>query len=141
MTGRSIEAVAAEIAAREAGRQEARRRAQDLLLRLHARARQALDRFVQTVREAGAPHLDLVRLDPIEPDDKSVRAFQFRIHRGAFTALVVSRDKGEVMLVGPFKRGHAEEPCHALTLDQGEGTLEEAIDGLVTALIEQSYAR
>jgi hypothetical protein len=141
MTGRSIEALAQEIAAREVGRQEARRRAQDLAHRLHARAREALDRFGRAVREAGAPHLDLVGLDPVEPDDKSVRAFQFRIHRGAFTALVVCRDRGEMMLVGPFKRGHAEEPCHALSLDQGEGALEEAIDGLMTALIEQSYAR
>ena len=141
MTSRSIEDLALEIAAKEAGRQEARRRAQNLLIRLHARARTALDRFGRAVREAGAPHLDLVVLEPVEPDDKSVRAFQFSIHRGAFTALVVSRDKGEVMLVGPFKRGHAGEPCHALSLDRGEGAIEEAIDDLMMALIEQSYAR
>lgn len=141
MTARPIETLAKEIAAKEAARLPDRRKAEDLAHRLHGRARATLDRFNVTVREAGAPHLDLVRLEPVEPDDKSVRAFQFRLLRGAWTALVVSRDKGEVMLVGPFKRGHDEEPCHALPLERGTGAIEEAIDDLVTTLIEQSYAR
>lgn len=141
MTVRPIETLAKEIAAKEAARLPERRQAEDLAHRLHARARGTLDRFNRAVGEAGAPHLDLVRLGPVEPDDKSVRAFQFRMLRGAWTGLVVTRDKGEIMLVGPFKRGHDEEPCHALPLERGVGAIEEAIDELVTALIEQSYAR
>jgi len=100
--------------------------------------------FAAAVREEGAPHLDLLRLDPVEPDDKSIRAFQIRIHRGRFRALVIVKDRAEVMLVGPFRQGSSEEPCRAIRTSEVadlDRSLDEPLEGLLADLIEASCAK
>ncbi len=142
-TGR-IASLAAAIAGREAERTEARRAARGMADRLHADVAGAIDVFRRVTRERGAPHLDLIDLGPVEPDDKSVRAFQFRLRRGRHVAVVVCKDRGEVMLVGPFRRGGTEGPCRPVRSPQrgapGE-EIEGALEGLVADLIEASFAK
>ncbi len=135
--------LARRLGAREAERRAARNRAQGIADRIHGEIEDALRAFARAAGEAGAPHLDLMRLDPVEPDDKSVRAFQIRIRRGRFQALIICKDRDEVMLVGPFRRGSAEEPCRAIHLEDAgaNAALDDAIEGILVDLVERSFAK
>ncbi|MFQ5701124.1 MAG: hypothetical protein ACE5HU_04705 [Acidobacteriota bacterium] len=139
-----IESLARDLAARDRDRITARRRAADRAQALHDVTVTAIGRFAEAVRRGGAGHLDLLRVDPVEPDDKSVRAFQFAVRRGRFQALVICKDRDEVMLVGPFKRGRTEEPCRTLHL-AGDGdhttAVEQALEQLQVDLIRESFAK
>jgi hypothetical protein len=139
-----IEQLAREIAAREAERAGRRAAARDLADRLHATARDLLRRFARAAGAAGAPHLDLVRISPVEPDDKSIRAWQFRIWRGRWEAIVVSKDRGEVMLVGPFKPGEPQGPCNPFHLEGAPAErdrLRAELPELICRLIEAAYEK
>ncbi|HEY3174569.1 MAG TPA: hypothetical protein VGK94_02280 [Candidatus Polarisedimenticolia bacterium] len=142
--GARIEALAREIASREAGRVDAVERARLLAGELHSEVAAVVSRFAAAARRAGAPHLDLVTVGPVEPDDKSIRAFQFKIRRGRFEAIVVTKDRGEVMLVGPFKRGEAEGPCNPIRQEGRESDrpgIETNLETLLVALIEMSFQK
>jgi hypothetical protein len=137
-----IEALARDLAVRESPRVPAREEARRLADLLRRDMVEAARSFAKAAGAAGAPHLDLIRVGEVEPDDKSIRAFQFRVARGRFEAVVVSKDRGEVMLVGPFKRGQAETPCHAVHLDAPEAEtlgLDDALEGLLVSLIQESF--
>jgi len=139
-----IARLAGALAGREAGRVEARRAARELADRLHGEAERALEVFRRVTREQGAPHLDLIRLGPVEPDAKSVRAFEFRIRRGRHVAIVVTKDRGEVLMVGPFRRGETEGPCRPVRSDGGEGSLPDpsaALEALLADLIEAAFTK
>lgn len=144
MAAGRIEAVASEVAAREAGRAQARQRARELADWLRQRMLSHRARFVAAVEAAGASHLDLIEITAVEPDDKSIRAFQFKIRRGRYEAVVVSKDRGEVMMVGPFKRGQDEGPCNPIHHQGGDPDRELLADHLETflsALIEMSFTK
>jgi hypothetical protein len=138
-----LEALARALAEREKGRRQQREVARERAERLRAEVEEAVQRFAAAAAAAGAPHLGhLVDVGPVEPDDKSVRAFQFLVSRGRHEGIVVSKDRGEVMLVGPFKRNQDQGPCHPVHLrdDQlGGEALEEALENFLVALIEQAY--
>lgn len=139
-----IEALAARIAAGEAGRAAARDRARRLAEEIHREVTGAVARFAEAARRAGAPHLDLVEVGPVEPDDKSIRAFQFVIRRGRTRAVVVSKDRGEVMLVGPFREGGDQGPCRPFHLDTPGADPDDpgrALEALLVELIEQACSR
>ena len=139
-----IEALAREIAAREATRAAARAAAHRLAEELYAQVTAAVERFAETVRASGAPHLDLITVGPVEPDDKSIRAYQFRVCRGRWQGIVVSKDRGEIMLVGPFNRGGEEGPCSSIHFSEGESALEKArgpLEAFLISLIETSFQK
>lgn len=139
-----LEAVARELAAGEADRGPARQAARDLAERLREEAAAAVGRFAAVAGAAGAPHLDLLTVGPVEPDDKSVRAFQFLIRRGRWTVIVVSKDRGEVMLVGPFKRGDEEGPCHPIRFEEDGPDMEglgREIETLLINLVREAFSR
>ena len=139
-----IESLAREIAAREAGRAGSRAAAQRLAEELHAEVTAAVERFAATLRESGAPHLDLITVGQVEPDDKSIRAFQVKVCRGRWIGLIVTKDRGEIMLVGPFQRGADEGPCNPVLFAEGEPALEKArgpLERLLMSLIEASYRK
>ena len=101
-------------------------------------------RFVAAADAAGAPHLAIIAITAVEPDDKSIRAFQFKIRRGRYEAVVVSKDRGEVMMVGPYKRGRDEGPCNPIHHEGGEPDRErlaEQLETLLFDLIEMSFAK
>ncbi len=139
---RALEDLARRIARGESGRAEERKKALRIVETLHMEAARAIAAFARAAAEAGAPHLDLIAIGPVEPDDKSIRAFQFRLHRGRWEAIVVSKDRAEVMFVGPFKRGGAEEPCHPVHLEEAGSGMPAALEGLeslLTDLVEAAY--
>lgn len=138
---KALEDLARRIARTEAGRAGKRKEALQVAERLHGVASAAIAAFARAAADAGAPHLDLIEMGPVEPDDKSIRAFQFRVRRGRWEAIVVSKDRAEVMFVGPFKRGSAEEPCRPVHLeDAGPGMAAalEGLESLLAGLVEQA---
>ena len=144
MAAGRIEAVALEVAAREAGRGPARERARVLADWLNWQMSALRTRFVAAADTAGAPHLDLIEITPVEPDDKSIRAFQFKIRRGRYEAVVVSKDRDEVMMVGPFTRGKDEGPCNPIHHEGGEPDREflaDHLETLLSDLIEMSFTK
>ena len=150
MTGPRLDArlrqLGEEVGRREADRLAARDEARRVAEDLRARLERALDAFAGAAAAAGSPHLrGLLEVGPVEPDDKSVRAFQIRIERGRHEAVVVSKDRGEIMLVGPYRRGEEQGPCNPVTLagesladDQG---LDDALESFLEALVRQSFSR
>ncbi len=131
---------------READRLAAREEARRVAVDLKARLDRAVDAFVEAAAAAGSPHLrGLVEIGRVEADDKSVRAFQIRIERGRHEAVIVSKDRGEIMLVGPYRRGEEEGPCNPVKLAGGnladEQALDDALAALLEALVRQSFAR
>jgi hypothetical protein len=138
-----LEALARALAEREKGRRHAREVARERAERLRSEVEEAIQRFGAAAASAGAPYLGhLVEVGPVEPDAKSVRAFQFTVSRGRHEGIVVSKDRGEVMLVGPFRRHQEQGPCHPVQLrdDQLAGeALEEALENFLVALIEQAF--
>jgi hypothetical protein len=60
-----IEALARDLADREAERVSARQEARELAGVLHDGVTEAVSRFASTVRDGGAAHLDLLHVDPI----------------------------------------------------------------------------
>lgn len=144
MTAGRIEQLARELAQREAPRAPARQRALVLAGWLHEEAVALRGSFAAAAGAAGAAHLDLIEITDVEPDDKSIRAFQFKIRRGRYEAVVVSKDRGEVMMVGPFKKGQDEGPCDPIHHEEGEpdlGVLSGRLEALLAALIEISFAK
>ena len=139
-----LQEIARELAARDGNRGDRRKKAHDLAVNLRDEIVDAVEVFTRTVEEEGAPYLDLIRVSTVKPDDKSVRAFQIRVSRGRFHALVVSKDRGEVMLVGPFKAGRQEEPCQSFHLDEGQQDgpdLSAGLESLLSSLIRDSYQK
>lgn len=138
-----LEALARSLAGREKGRRQAREVARLRAERLRAEVEEAIQRFEAAAAAEGAPHLGhLLQVSAVEPDDKSVRAFQFTVSRGRYEGIVVSKDRGEVMLVGPFKRYHDQGPCHPVQIkeDQLDGhVLDDALESFLLALIELAY--
>ncbi len=137
-----LEDLARRIAAREAGRGDRRAAARDMADRLHADVTACARRFARAVRQAGAPHLDLIRIGPVEPDDKSIRAFQVKLRRGRWEACVVSKDRGEVMLVGPYRLGGEQGPCNPFHIDADpteRQRLDRELPELLGRLIEAAF--
>jgi len=142
-TGR-IETIAREVAAREAGREQAREDAHDLAEWLRMQMSSLRTRFLDAAGAAGVNHLDLIEITSVEPDDKSIRAFQFKVRRGRYEATVVSKDRGETMMVGPYKRGEQEGPCNPIHHEDSEPNRELLagnLESLLVALIEMSFTK
>jgi hypothetical protein len=139
-----LEALARSLAERDHGRRHDREVARLRAERLRAQVEEALQRFAAAAAAAGAPHLGhLVEVGPVEPDAKSVRAFQFLVSRGRHEGIVVSKDRGEVMLVGPYKQLQEQGPCNPVQIrgdDLGGEALDAALEAFLVALIEQAYA-
>ena len=143
-TSGRIEEAARKVAAREAGREQARRQAREHAEWLRDRMTTLRARFVETASAAGVSHLDLIDITPVEPDDKSIRAFQFKIRRGRYEATIVSKDRGETMLVGPYKRGQDEGPCHPIHhegVEPDREGLADQLESLLVALIDMSFSK
>lgn len=83
--------------------------------RVHAAVAKALDDFNAA---ASLPQL-VVELGDVRADEKHVRALEFDLVRGRHRAIVTTKSRGEVTLVGPFHRGKAEGPCRSFPFDAG----------------------
>jgi hypothetical protein len=113
--------------------------AREAAVRLREVAADALDAFRRTAHAQRAQHLADIEVSPVEPDGKHIDCVQICIRRGLWEALVVARAGAKVTLVGPFRRGKAEQPCHDFEL-AGE-RVERGVEDLVEALIRQASER
>lgn len=133
-----LSALGAELGAREAGHAKsldlARKRASDL----HAAVTEALDAFHESASAAGAPHL---RIEMTEPalDQKHVRAMEFEVRRGRTVGIVTVKSRGDVTLVGPFRRGKNEGPCRSIAAEE-EGELRQALVEFLGRVVAEASA-
>jgi len=144
-SGDPLEQIGRDLARREAGRGPARDAARRRAEWMRARVEVLLKRFTEAAVREGVPYLGaLVEIGPVEPDDKSVRAFQFTLRRGRHEGIVVSKDRKEIMLVGPFKRYQEEGPCNPVQLREDrmdDATIEAALETFLLAFLERSFAK
>jgi hypothetical protein len=101
--------------------------------RLHGCVSSALERFNATVRSQ-APQLMVSVSDP-RIDDKHLHAVQFELARGRHRAIITVKSRGEVTLVGPFRTGKTEGPCHSLPID-AETEIQAALGDFLAEFIE-----
>ncbi len=102
-------------------------------------AEHALQGFRDVARDAGAAHLAHVEVGPVEPDEKHVDCVQFKVERGRWEITCVAKSAGKVTLVGPYKKGKPEKPCHDHPLVGGE--TEQALEDLLVDLLRQASDR
>ncbi len=105
---------------------------------LRAAVDQALAQFHRAVSQAGAPQLR-AELSEIRTDDKHLRALQFEITRGRYTAIVTAKSRGELTLVGPFRRGKTEGPCLSFPLDS-TAEIEQALGDFLERFLRDAAA-
>jgi hypothetical protein len=96
----------------------------------------ALEDFHRAARAAGSPHL-AIGLGDIRIDDKHVRAVEFELFRGRHRAIVTSKSRGEVTLVGPFHSGKAEKPCRTFSSD-ADGELRDVLGEFLEKFLEEA---
>jgi len=113
---------------------EARRRAEGL----HARVAEGLAAFREAAATAGADHLG-ASLGAVRLDEKHVRAIEFEICRGRHRAVVVVKSRGEVTLVGPFRKGKVEGPCKSLPWDAAD-EITPALAEFLEKFLEEATA-
>lgn len=114
-----------ELGSREAEHALGLKQARASLERLWNAVDEALSRFHRAASQAGAPQLR-AELSEIRTDDKHLRALEFEITRGRHVAIVIAKSRGDVTLVGPFRRGKTEGPCLSFPLD-ATGEIDEAL--------------
>jgi hypothetical protein len=135
--GARLEVLGRSIGSREAEHAAAFEAARARIERLHAQVAGAVERFHAAAR-AGAPHLR-VELTGIRVDDKHLRALEFDLVRGRHRAVVTSKSRGDVTLVGPFRVGKTEGPCRSFTADATEA-LESALAAFLERFLEEATA-
>jgi hypothetical protein len=107
--------------------------------RLRAHADACVAKFCAAASVGGARHLTSVRVGPVEPDEKHVDCWQFRVERGRWVAVCVVKARGVATLVGPFQRGKNERPCRDVAFDAPDAF--EALETLLLGLLREASER
>jgi hypothetical protein len=113
-----IEAIAHDLAKREAAHSEAMLQAQERAEELYGQVDSAISRFNQTLARS-VPYLR-VEVSPPRVDDKHLHAVEFDLERGQHRGVITVKTKGEVTLVGPFRIGKKEAPCRSFPVAASE---------------------
>ncbi len=111
-------------------------RARGVASALRDQIERALSAFHESVADAGAPHLR-VDLSGLRIDDKHLRAIEFELSRGRYTAIVTAKSRGEVTLVGPFRTGKTEGPCLTFPFD-AESEIQGALASFLERFLEEA---
>ena len=93
----------------------------------------AFARFHEAASGAGAPHLQVEVSEP-RTDAKHLRAVELDLARGRHRAIITVKSRGEVTLVGPFRKGKDEGPCRRIPF--ADADLEAPGDALAAGLGE-----
>jgi hypothetical protein len=96
----------------------------------------ALGRFHSAAKEAGAGHLR-IDVGGTRLDEKHIRAIEFDVSRGRHRVIVTAKSRGEVTLVGPFRRGGNEGPCRTFPID-ADGEIEKALEEMLESFLEEA---
>jgi len=134
-----LEKLARELGARDPGLEATLADVRQAVEQLRGLVDTLAGAFKRTAREAGAAHLANLEVGPVEPDEKHIDCIQFRVARGRWEIVCVAKAKGNVTLVGPFRRGKPEKPCADHPL-RGTET-EQALEDLLVRLIEAASER
>jgi hypothetical protein len=129
-----FESLGRSIGGREQEHAEEIARARAHIERLHAAVSAALDDFARGVRSAGASHLE-IELSDIRTDDKHLRAIEFELVRGRHCAIITAKSRGEVTLVGPFRKGKDEGPCRSFPFGS-ESEIRAAVADFLEKFLE-----
>lgn len=130
-----MEAIARDVAKREAPHAEAIAKARKKAEELHGQVTAAIDRFNTTLNEA-VPELR-IEISAPRIDDKHVHAVEFDLERGRHRAVITVKSKGEVTLVGPFHAGKKEGPCRSFPVDAAE-EIEDALGDFLERFLEEA---
>ena len=130
-----LTAVARQLVEREGQHSADLDRARVCAQKLHERLAAALEGFHAQVMPS-APQLALTLGEP-RVDEKHLHAVQFELERGRYRAIVTVKSRGEVTLVGPFRKGGVEGPCRSFPV-AAEADIEVALEDFVLAFIEEA---
>jgi len=134
--GDRFERLGRALGAREAEHARTLEEARSCAETLRAAVASVLEDFHRAAHAAGSPHL-MIGLGDIRIDDKHVRAVEFELFRGRHRAIVTSKSRGEVTLVGPFHKGKAEKPCRSFPFDALQ-ELREALGDFLEQFLEEA---
>jgi hypothetical protein len=130
-----IEAIAHDLAKREATHSEAIVRARRKAEELHGRVESAISQFNQAVAKS-VPYLRVEVTSP-RVDDKHLHAVEFDLERGRHRAVITVKSKGEVTLVGPFRAGKKEGPCRSFPVDADE-EIDDALGDFLELFLQEA---
>ena len=130
-----IEAIAHDLAKREATHSEAIVRARKKAEELHGRVESAISQFNQAVAKS-VPYLRVEVTSP-RVDDKHLHAVEFDLERGRHRAVITVKSKGEVTLVGPFRAGKKEGPCRSFPVDADE-EIDDALGDFLEHFLQEA---
>ncbi len=125
-----------ELGSREAEHALGLKSARSRLEELREEIARALAQFQRAATQAGAPQLR-AEISEIRTDDKHVRALEFEITRGRHAAIVTAKSRGELTLVGPFRRGKTEGPCLTFPLD-AVAEIEQALGDFLERFLREA---
>jgi hypothetical protein len=131
-----LAALGREIGSREALHAQPLETARELAARLRSVVAQGLEAFHAAAAESGARHM-VVELSEPHTDDKHLRSVEFDLQRGRHRAIVTTKSRGEVTLVGPFRQGKDEGPCQRIPFDAGD-ELDEGLAGFLERFLEEA---
>ncbi len=134
--GDRFERLGRTLGEREAAHARKLEEARACVEKLRATVASALEDFHRAARAAGSPHLE-IGLSDARIDDKHVRAVEFELFRGRQRAIVTAKSRGEVTLVGPFRKGKAEKPCRSFPFDAHQ-ELRDALGDLLEQFLEEA---
>ena len=103
---------------------------------LHRAVCDAFGRFHQAAEKAGAPHLR-IEVGPVRLDEKHVRSIEFDVARGRYRSVITVKSRGEVTLVGPFRRGGNEGPCRTFAID-ADAEIESALGEVLERFLDEA---
>jgi hypothetical protein len=134
--GDRMEKLGQKLGAREAEHSAALSVARDKAEGLRAGVCEALSQFHSAAEKAGAAHLR-VDVGPVRLDEKHVRAIEFDVTRGRYRTVITVKSRGEVTLVGPFRRGGDEGPCRTFPID-ADSEIEVALGEVLERFLEEA---
>ena len=85
---------------------------------------------------AGAGHLR-IEVGPVRVDEKHLRSIEFDVARGRYRTVITVKSRGEVTLVGPFRRGGDEGPCRSFPID-ADVEIETALGEVLERFLEEA---
>jgi len=135
----ALRSLARELAGRDQDLPDALAEARAAAERLRVHAVRAVEAFSDEARERGVEHLAQIEVGAVEPDEKHVDAVQLRLRRGRWEIVCVAKARGQMTLVGPYRRYKSEKPCLDLPLEGPE--LEAGFDRLLLELLREASAR
>ena len=131
-----MEELGQTLGTREAEHSAALDAARDKAESLRATVCQAFSRFHSAAEKVGAAHLR-IDVGPVRLDEKHVRAIEFDVTRGRYRTVITVKSRGEVTLVGPFRRGGDEGPCRTFPID-ADAEIETALGEVLERFLEEA---